>query len=264
MRLKGIILITITLASVFGVFFLLEPIAQDTRYHQFADKRIFLGIPNTLNVLSNIPFVMVGFLGTAFSVRFIKADRFGVGYFFYMIFFIGVFMTGIGSSYYHYLPSNISLFWDRLPMALAFMGFFCSVIAELIDQKVAGFLLAPLLLIGLGSVFYWIWTEQSGHGDLRLYALVQYLPFILIPLMMFMYTIPKNYLRYVMGLGGLYIISKLFEIHDSTIYEWIKIVSGHTLKHLFAAAGTYCILKMLYNRKYGGQYPERGIVAKRS
>jgi len=42
---------------------LLPPIAQDPSYHQFADQRTLLGIPNFWNVVSNLPFVLVGTMG---------------------------------------------------------------------------------------------------------------------------------------------------------------------------------------------------------
>jgi len=34
------------------------PIAQDPRYHEFADRRAFFGIPNFWDVVSNIPFLL--------------------------------------------------------------------------------------------------------------------------------------------------------------------------------------------------------------
>jgi len=43
--------------------FSFPPIAQDPSYHNFADKRSFLGVPNFADVFSNLPFIVVGFLG---------------------------------------------------------------------------------------------------------------------------------------------------------------------------------------------------------
>jgi hypothetical protein len=36
--------------------------------------------------------------------------------------FLGIFLTGFGSSYYHWNPNDDTLFWDRLPMTLCFNG----------------------------------------------------------------------------------------------------------------------------------------------
>lgn len=41
----------------------LHPLPQSQQYHHFADDRTFLGVPNGLNVISNLPFVIVGVWG---------------------------------------------------------------------------------------------------------------------------------------------------------------------------------------------------------
>ena len=48
--------------------FMASPIPQDLAYHRLADARAFFGIPNALNVISNVPFVLVGAVG-AWAVR---------------------------------------------------------------------------------------------------------------------------------------------------------------------------------------------------
>jgi hypothetical protein len=42
---------------------LLPTISQDQSYHQFADQRNLLGVPNFWNVVSNLPFIAVGAAG---------------------------------------------------------------------------------------------------------------------------------------------------------------------------------------------------------
>ncbi len=249
MRINTLILCLITLIAVFAVLFGVKPVPQDIAYHQFADNRTVFRIPNAFNVLSNIPFVLVGLAGVIFTGKLLKKKQSDSACIQYLVFFFGVFLTGLGSYYYHYNPSNSSLVWDRLPMTIAFMGLFCSVVSELINRKASAVLLIPLLIVGMGSVFYWDWTEKQGGGDLRFYALVQYLPMILIPLMLFMYKLPGNFLRYIIGLIGFYIIGKIFEHYDKEVFELSKFISGHTIKHLFSATGIYCVLKMLYKRE---------------
>src|SRR6201987_2903758 len=51
------------LAPSLAILPLLPPIAQAPTYHQFADQRTLLGIPNFWNVVSNLPFVLVGAVG---------------------------------------------------------------------------------------------------------------------------------------------------------------------------------------------------------
>lgn len=49
--------------------FLLSRIPQDLAYHNFADQRVLLGIPNCLNVISNFPFLLVGAWGLFMLMR---------------------------------------------------------------------------------------------------------------------------------------------------------------------------------------------------
>ena len=104
-RLLG--LLAFMLASLLGLF-LLPPIIQNQNYHDFADQRTLLGIPNFWNVVSNIPFIGIGAVGLW---QFGRSQA-------TMLLFLGIFLTGFGSAYYHLEPSDQTLFWDRLPMAM--------------------------------------------------------------------------------------------------------------------------------------------------
>src|SRR4051812_869156 len=102
---------------------LLPPIPQPQAYHLFADRQTLCGIPNFWNVVSNVPFILVGAAGLWIVRGNTSAS----------IFFLGVFLTGFSSSYYHWNPDDAGLFWDRLPMTLAFMAILSHVVEERID-----------------------------------------------------------------------------------------------------------------------------------
>jgi ceramidase len=245
---KILILSSTSLAGVLLII-VYGPIPQDPAYHQFADLRNILGLPNASDVLSNIPFIIVGAWGLAHLARLLRRRRDAV-LVEYAVFFAGVLLSGFGSIYYHYRPSNDSQVWDRLPMTIAFMGFFSSVISECIHRKAGVILLALLLAVGLGSVWYWDWTERAGHGDLRPYAVVQYLPMVLIPLVLLLFRKPQSsYGVYIWAALALYLISKVLEILDQQVFTALRVVSGHTLKHLVAAAACFAILLMLKLRE---------------
>jgi hypothetical protein len=242
MSIKSLILITTVVVAVFITFSFVEPVPQDPGYHDFADSRTFWGIPNTLDVLSNVALAVVGLLGIFATQKRLRGRDFNACVFQYLIFFSGVFLTGFGSFYYHLSPSNETLIWDRLPITILSIGFFCSVISEMVSPKASLILVSPLLLIGIGSIFYWNYTESLGSGDLRLYGIVQFLPLILIALIFFMFKFPENYLPYIIGLMIFYALSRLTEFLDHQIFETLQFISGHTLKHLFAAAAACCLL----------------------
>ena len=180
----------------YGLFFLfffcaiillaLAPIPQDPLYHHFADTRTILGIPNALNVISNFPFLLVGLLGLRHIIKNGTPNTL-----LYFIFFTGIFSVSLGSSYYHLNPNNNTLVWDRIPMTVGFMAFFCSVIAERVSVKLAYRLVAPLLILGVFSVWYWHHYQIIGQGDLRLYVFVQFFPMLAIPYLLLVY--PAQY-----------------------------------------------------------------------
>src|SRR5271169_1538965 len=135
-------------ASLAGLL-LLPPIPQDPSYHQFADQRTLFGIPNFWNVVSNLPFLAIGAAGLQRRFRDDPAT---------VVFFLGVFLTGIGSSYYHWNPNNNTLFWDRLPMTLAFAAILSLVVKERVNARAGAILLWPALAVGLFSLLLWRWT----------------------------------------------------------------------------------------------------------
>ncbi|OGW33710.1 MAG: hypothetical protein A2X58_04180 [Nitrospirae bacterium GWC2_56_14] len=257
MTRKNTILAAVTLI-VISIVFARGPIPQDPSYHLFADQRTIFGIPNGMNVLSNIGFIFTGAWGMVFIFLLLKQGGMTALLLEYLLFFFGVFLSGMGSCVYHYQPDNISLVWDRLPMSMAFMAFLCSMISERIDRRAGAMLLAPLLATGAFSVAYWAWSESAGRGDLRLYAVVQFLPLILLPLILILFKAARSYSIPVWSLAVMYVLSKILEHFDQSVYAVTGFVSGHTLKHVLAAAGTGCIVIMLYNRKAELTDPHHG------
>ncbi|WP_457572113.1 hypothetical protein [Desulfovulcanus sp.] len=249
MTKKEVLLCSVSLFTILVIFFFIDPIPQDLSYHQFADNRNIFGIPNALNILSNIPLLLIGLLGTNFVIRLLANKGFNAIIIQYLLFFTGLILTSFGSCYYHYHPSNASLFWDRLPMTIVFISLLNSVISELISRKVSMILLPFLLVVGCLSVFYWDWTEKTGQGDLRFYAVVHFLPIVLIFLMLVIYKTPQKYLFYITGLGLFYAVAVVAEFFDQEIFNLLHFASGHTLKHIFASVGCAFILLMLYHRK---------------
>ena len=227
------------------------PIAQDQAYHVMADRRPLLGIPNALNVLSNIPFAVAGVLGlvAVFSPR-PGARPFRVPWerWPYAALFAGTALTTAGSAYYHLAPDNARLVWDRLPMTVGFMGLLTAVVAERSSLTLARRLFVPLLAFGAGSVAYWYWSELRGAGDLRPYALAQFGSLAVVLLLLVLYDARYTGTRYLVAGVGAYVAAKVFEMADETIFSFGHLVSGHSLKHLAAAVGVGCVVAMLHTR----------------
>ena len=102
-------------------------------------------------------------------------------------------------------------------------------------------MLVPLVLAGVSSVIWWHVTESEGRGDLRWYALVQILPLLVLPLVVLMFPGGMPGLA-VLGLAlGFYLLAKVLESFDHEIFEALRILSGHTLKHLAAGVAAFCL-----------------------
>jgi Ceramidase len=223
----------LTAASLTGLL-LLSPIAQDQGYHQFADERTIFGVPNFWNVVSNLPFLAVGAAG----LRRFRDDPATV------VFFLGVLLTGIGSSYYHWNPNDDTLFWDRLPMTLSFAAILALVVGERVNARAGAMLLWPALATGLFSLLLWRWTD-----DLRLYFWVQFFPGLAVILLFLLYPPKYTGAKYWIAAGALYVLAKVFEFTDEAIYSAGNVLSGHTLKHLAAAAACFAVLRYFQTRR---------------
>jgi hypothetical protein len=225
-----------TVIPISGVL-LLPEIPQDLSYHQFADHRTLWKIPNFWNVISNLPFILVGIVGFREVSKSMAPPSIRMTY---IVLFSGVFLTGLGSAYYHWNPNNYSLVWDRVPMTIVFMSFLSATIAELASHRIATVLLWPLLTFGVGSVLWWHHTETLGRGDLRPYILAQFYPAVVVPLLLWLFYRPavKPVILSLAWVVIWYTISKIFEHLDAPIYHFLRI-SGHTLKHLTAAMATW-------------------------
>ncbi len=167
-----------------------------------------------------------------------------------MIFFVGSIFAGLGSMFYHWNPSNFLLAVDRFPLSVVFMTFFSLMIIERIHFR-AGLWLFPLLLLaGVSSVLYWIFTENLSQGDLRPYILIQFFPLLAIPLILLFFSASYPGQKWLWASLATYCVSKIFELTDRETFEFFHDqLSGHTLKHIFVGISLFFIILYLKARK---------------
>ncbi|REG90754.1 ceramidase domain-containing protein [Flavobacterium aquicola] len=221
------IVCSIAIIAVVVVLFI-QPISQNQGYHNFADKVNLFCVTNFWNVISNLPFVIIGFMGLW------KTSKSFQGYALknnFLFFFVGIFFTGFGSAWYHYNPNDATLVWDRLPMTISFMSFLSIIIGEFVDSDFGKKALPWFLSIGILSVVYWIIFH-----DLRFYLLIQFLPILLIIVILLLSKNNPASKKYFWLILLAYVLAKVLESFDIQIYKKTnELLSGHTLKH-FAAA----------------------------
>jgi hypothetical protein len=212
----------------------LHPLGQAGAYHVFADSRTWLGIPNAANVLSNVPISLAGLANLAWVFGHRSGGgrlRSGL-----LVAGIGLLLTGIGSAYYHYAPSDATLVWDRLPLAIVFAGVLLTAWSCTAATPPDGSQVALLVLASLGSVAFWVYL-----GSLWPYAILQFGGLAAL--------VYLTWSRRVLGVRGwwcvilLYALAKVFELLDHEIWMLTQdVVSGHTLKHLMSAAAGFAFL----------------------
>ncbi len=236
-----------TVLSVLAAF-LLPAMPQPAAYHDFADHRQMLGIANFFDVASNTAFVLAGLAGFAVVLRPRTEFAENRERWPYAVFFAGMVLTGLGSAYYHLVPDNERLFWDRLPMTIAFMSLIAAQVVDRIDTKTGLALLVPMLLVGAASVLYWIATERAGAGNVMPYAVLQGYSVVILFLLALLQ--PSRYTRgndiYWVFAG--YVLAKLLETFDRQLFGLGQVASGHSLKHIAAAIAGLVVCRMLYLR----------------
>ena len=230
-------------AMLAAALWLHGPIAQWDDYHAFADRRLWLGVPNAANVMSNLPFLGAG----GWGLWRLRGQR-GPTASAWRVFAAALICTALGSAVYHWSPSNATLVGDRLPIAWACAALLCAFLAERLQPRWAS---APSLAAALAfatlAVAYWWWSEGAGRGDLRPYLYLQLLPMLLVPAALWL-GLPATFdtatsPRAWWAVLGCYAAAKVFELADQAVFVSTALISGHTLKHLLAAAGAAWLLQ---------------------
>jgi hypothetical protein len=98
-RTKALILLLAPAILIMIVAFLLPAIPQALAYHNFTDHRGWLGIPNFGDVVSNLPFAIVGVWGlialfTPGKIKFLDSRERWI----YLVMFAALVLTAWGST----------------------------------------------------------------------------------------------------------------------------------------------------------------------
>lgn len=235
--------IALALGALMVALLARAPIAQFADYHHLADTRPLFGIPNFWNVASNLPFLVIGAMG----LNLLRRRPAGASLAWATL-FAGTALVFFGSAYYHLYPDDTSLVWDRVPIGIAFMGFFVATMSEHSTQRAQPLierLLLPLVLFSVGTVYWWRFS-----GDLSFWVWVQLAPMMAVALALSLLPGQYTHRRYLAYALGCYAAAKIFELADHQLMQWSTgLLSGHSMKHLAAAAGVACLYAMLQRRE---------------
>lgn len=225
------------------------PLAVGGDPHAFADRRMWLGVPFAMDVLSNLPFLLVGLAGFWLLWR---APRGAIGNrtrALAELFLAGLVLTALASGWYHLRPDDAGLAVDRYGMAIAFAGLLGLAADGHVSAR-AGTVLGLVLLL-LAPLAVWVWART---GNLLPWVVVQFGGMLLLVALALLRPQPGALpVRWFVVLGA-YGLAKLAEANDHAIYaatgEWL---SGHTLKHLVASLAAVPVLVAIREAAESGQ-----------
>jgi hypothetical protein len=217
-------------------------VAQHAHYHAFADTRNLWGIPFAMDTLSNLPFAVFGVWGVLHLLRQ-RPEPWDIRRALALVFFVGLVLTAIGSSYYHLLPDHAGLAWDRLGMVVAFAGLLGMAVADRISARSGVGMAALVLCMGPAAVLVWYHT-----ANLLPWVVVQGGGIVLMLVLALRKPIDQAWGLPLFAVVALYGLAKLLELGDHSVLEWTQgVVSGHSLKHLVASLSAWPVLVVMHN-----------------
>lgn len=196
------------------------------------------------NVLSNLALLVVGTAGVVWVLRHRGDDAAAA-----LALFGGVIATAIGSASFHLEPevgralNRPKLFWDRLPMTVAFAGLLALVMRDRVFHRPNRLPLPLLAAAGMATTVYWYVTH-----DLYPYAFFQLFAAAGTLLMICALRPSTTEAGYVAGAVFLFGVAKLLEDFDDAIYARYGF-GGHPLKHVAGAAAALLVLLWLIKRR---------------
>jgi len=227
--------------------------------HPLADGRTLAGLPNAVDVLSNLPFLVVGLLGLyrLHGLEHAHAHGHDAGAPPHLhdddlpvnaldcawLFFAGLVLVAAASAFFHLQPDDaLRLSGDRAAMAVAFAGVIGLAVCDRVSQR-AGW---PAACVALAAGLLAVAVFQE-YGNVMPWAVVQFGGMVLVVAMALMRPTPGGTRVMRLRLGGIvacYALAKLLEMTDGAIFEATQqLISGHSLKHIVAALAALPVLQ---------------------
>ena len=237
----------LAVAALAALAALLPATGLPAGYHDFADQRTLLGLPHALDVLSNLPFAVMGAWGL-WWLRRVPLDRLGTaqrglaG-----LFFIGLMATAFCSSSYHLDPHDAGLCIDRVGMSLAFAGLLGLAAADRIGA-LAGVALAALVAVAAPATALVAWLG----GNMTPWAVLQGGGLVLLAALALRRPQPRALGFSIIGVIAFYAVAKALELADAPVFALTQqLISGHSAKHLVAALAGWPVVRALQSLAQG-------------
>ena len=244
----------LAVAALAALAALLPATGLPAGYHDSADQRTLLGLPHALDVLSNLPFAVMGAWGL-WWLRRVPLDRLGTaqrglaG-----LLFIGLIATAFCSSGYHLDPHDAGLCIDRVGMSLAFAGLLGLAAADRISAR-AGVALVALVAVAAPATALVAWLG----GNMTPWAVLQGGALVLLAALAVRRPQPGALGFSIAGVIAFYAAAKALELADAPVFALTQhLISGHSAKHVVAALAAWPVVRALQR---AAQAPANGAAA---
>ena len=237
----------LAVAALAALAALLPATGLPAGYHDFADQRTLLGLPHALDVLSNLPFAVMGAWGL-WWLRRVPLDRLGTAQRgLAVLFFVGLMATEFCSSGYHLDPHDAGLCIDRVGMSLAFAGLLGLAAADRISAR-AGVALAALVAVAAPATALVAWLG----GNMTPWAVLQGGGLVLLAALALRRPQPRALGFSIIGVIAFYAVAKALELADAPVFALTQqLISGHSAKHLVAALAAWPVVRALQSLARG-------------
>lgn len=224
------------------------PVTLQPEAMRYADSRGWIGIPNAMNVLSNLPAVAVGAWGwhgtrsSTWPAHLMRPWRGFHG---------TVMVAGAISAVYHLSP-NVPLFLlSQAALAAAFTLLCCGALAERVDARMGSLraVVLALVVVGAMSCHMVVAAWVTGELDLRPVLCLQLLPVLLIPAGAMSLSGSVTRLRDWMLMLTAYALARGFEHADQAVFDATGWLGGHALLHLCLALAAACLARRAHSSR---------------
>lgn len=226
------------------------PVPLDPSAWRHADVRRWQGLPNALNVLANLPQIVVGWWGwrVTRTSRWPEALRRP-----WMAFHLCTLLAGVVALLYHLQPGPLGWIAARTALCGAFATLAAGALAERVDERFGHTRSVALLL---GSVLLAGATVAASRGaDIRPLLLFEMLPVLLLPAgaigLPGLQTRASDWIVMLIGYG----LARLADAHDARLLAATVGIGGHAVMHLLLAGVSgwlaYCAV-----RAVAGEVPD--------
>jgi hypothetical protein len=228
----------------FGLFMLLAglvlaawgPLSIGPMAHRYADTRTWLGVPNGVNVLVNLPMFWLAVWGwcvthTSPWPRNLRLP--------WQWFHLCVMAGALSAAMYHAAPGNRLLLASHLCMAGAFVMLSLGLLAERLDARFGSLGVCTSAAVAIAAMGAWLLARVGPPDqgvDLRPLIWLELLPVLLIPAGVLRLPCAQARSSGWVAALALYACSKLLEWSDTAIFQSTGWISGHTLMHVAITA----------------------------